>query len=238
MPMVQQVESSRIAPRPKWLDAGRGIARELSRFPPLHAVVVSAREWRDRAIDRSLGIDTRPPLNTKSNPATRFGDSVWYEATDYALLQQYMRPLRLDAADVAYDIGCGVGRTVCTFARRQIAKCIGIEVVPELAGIARTNAVTLRGPHSPIEIITTDAAEADYSDGTIFWFNNPFGAQTMAAVIAQIERSLLDRPRPIQLAYVFPFHEDVLQASGWLRCVHRERPMLNSSSEASYWTND
>jgi len=46
--------------------------------------------------------------------------------------------------DAAVDIGCGMGRVLCMFARRPISKCIGVECDAELAAVARRNAATLR----------------------------------------------------------------------------------------------
>ena len=100
------------------LDAGRDIARGLSQFTPLHTTLMSAREIRDRLIDRALHIDTAPPRSRKSVANAMFNDSVFYEATDYMLLRRYIKPLKLSSADVVYEIGCGVGRAVCAFARR------------------------------------------------------------------------------------------------------------------------
>jgi precorrin-6B methylase 2 len=89
-----------------------------------------------------------------------------------------MKPVRIADHDVVMDIGCGMGRVLCVFARRRLKKCIGIEFSGELAGIAERNARALRGRRAPIEIRIGDAAEADYTEGTIFWIYNPFGERT------------------------------------------------------------
>ena len=40
-------------------------------------------------------------------------------------------------ADTVIDIGCGMGRALCLFARRNVRKCIGIEYDPGFAERAR-----------------------------------------------------------------------------------------------------
>src|SRR4029453_3693274 len=124
------------------------------------------------------------------------------------------------------------------FARTSVRKCIGIEFAPELAAKAQANAASLRGRRAPIEVRIGDAAACDYSDGTIFWLNNPFGAATLSAVMGRIGESLQASPRRIQIAYIYPFHKQVLASLPWLRCVHREQSMFCTTSEALYWSND
>ena len=138
---------------------------------------------------------------------------------------------------VGGDIGCGMGRVVCLFARAKIKKSIGVEISAELAKIARLNAQRLRGRKAVIEIIVADAAEADYSEGTIFFLLNPFGRETLEAVLDRIKPSVEAFPRHIQILYVNPFHEEVLKGCGWLKCVGVDQPLL-FKTYASYWTNE
>ena len=44
------------------------------------------------------------------------------------------------ALDLVYDLGCGDGRILVTAALRFGARCVGVEVDPLLAGMARDNA--------------------------------------------------------------------------------------------------
>lgn len=214
---------------------GNAWVRRLRDWPLLHSLIVGARDWRTAIIDRWLRIHT---TGERTRPdGTAFDDSLHYGAIDYLLLRRLMKPLRFGSSDVVFEVGCGMGRTVCCFARRRVGKCVGIEMDPVLAEIAAVNARRMRGRRAPIDIRVGDAALADYTEGTIFWFNNPFGAATMSAVLRAIELSLAARPRSIQIAYCHPCQEHVLAACTWLRCVHRYRPLLYSTAEASYWVN-
>jgi SAM-dependent methyltransferase len=203
----------------------------------VRSAVNAARTARAGAIDKWLRIDTIQSNTGGNGSGTTFGDEVFYEATDYLLLLRYMKPLRLGPDDVVYELGCGLGRTLCMFARREVRKCVGIEFNPELATKARANAARLRGRRAAVEVRVADAAHSDYSDGTIFWLNNPFGPYTLSAVMQRIAESLQNRPRTIRIAYIYPFHRDVIDALPWLRCVHREHSIFCGTSEAFYWTN-
>ena len=190
-------------------------------------------------IERWLNIDTASSLCEETDVVTCFADPVHYDSLDYLLLHKYLKPVRLQPTDVFVDIGCGKGRMLCLFARRHLAKCVGIEVDAELARAARANAARLRGRKAPIEVWVGDAVEADYSEGTIFWLLNPFGAQTLAAVLERIERTLEAAPRRIQIIYVNPMHEGVLRSAGWLNCTGRcSSRWFTNSGEATYWCNE
>ncbi len=196
------------------------------------------RALRTAAIERYLRIDTGGPYGLDYSPLTRLQDAYSYVPVDYGALWRYMRPLHLSSSDVVFDIGSGMGRVLCMFARRPLSRCIGVERDAELAAAAKRNAVTLRGRRAPIDVRVGDAADADYTEGTIFWMFNPFGKATLQCVMERIERSLRESPRHIQIAYLRPEHEDVLDACLWLRCTGRQTaPLHKSCSAASYWSN-
>jgi precorrin-6B methylase 2 len=197
--------------------------------------VFRTRDVCTRLIERRLGINTTSPRGKRYDLATKMADPVPYEATDYFLLRKYIRPLHLKPDDVVYDIGCGMGRMLCLFARRNIKQCIGIEHDAELAQIARTNADRLRGRRAPIEVRTGDAILADYSQATVIWMFNPFGAATMRHVLDNIGASLEQRPRQIQIAYINPQQEDLFRSHRWLTKAGEAHSLLFTKYHASYW---
>ncbi|MFB3818315.1 MAG: class I SAM-dependent methyltransferase [Candidatus Methylomirabilales bacterium] len=128
--------------------------------------------------------------------------------------------LPLTREDVCFDVGCGKGRTVCHFARMRVRKVVGIEVSARLAACAAANARSLRGRVAPIEIRNTDAALADYDEGTLFFMFNPFGAKTMTSVLSRIEAAHRPAKRQVRIVYVNPILREALGGLPWLR---RER---------------
>jgi precorrin-6B methylase 2 len=162
--------------------------------------------------DRRLGIDTsgRVPAG-----ASQLGDAMAYEVIPYDSLALILRALRPQTADVLVDLGCGKGRAVCFFALEPLRKVIGVEFVPELAEVARRNVAALH-PVTAVEIIEGDAATFDPSEGTIFYLFNPFGEATLSAVLVNLRRSLMARPRAIRIVYVIPELASLLDAAEWL----------------------
>lgn len=148
-------------------------------------------------------------------------DSFWYESKSYYLNWLYLRPAKLAADDVVYDIGCGAGRLLFVAAMSGVKRCVGLELSARLSELARENAATLRIPHAPIKIRQADASVEDYSEGTVFLMCNPFGATTLATVLDQIRSSLVSKPREIRFVYIHPNdeHRDLFAQCDWLEIV-------------------
>lgn len=215
--------------------------RELSlRVTPLRRSINAVRGAADLWTDRRWNVDTigLPESMTggQIKRRGRHGDRKCYEPIRYSILFKYLKPLRPSDQDVVFDIGSGLGRALHVFSRLGVRRCIGIEIVDELARAARDNARRLRGRKCPIETRVQDAATADYDDGTIYLFFNPFGAATLRAVLGRINQTLAAKPRRIQIAYFTPCHEDVLRSCPWLTLTGRKCSTLHSV-EVSYWTN-
>ena len=169
--------------------------------------------------DTILGVSTRgsrkreyPEIGSVNN------DSFWYDSKSYYLNWLYLRPLRLGAEDVVYDIGCGAGRLLFVAALCGVKRCVGLELSKRLSELARTNAARIRLPHPPIEIRQGDASKENYSEGTVFLFCNPFGASTLKAVLDHIRAGLKTHPRRIRLMYIHPEgdHRELFSKTAWL----------------------
>lgn len=173
--------------------------------------------------DRLLNIDTRSLPHEESlkgdGQTLRHNDANGYQTVDYLNLRKIRKFLQLGSSDTVYDLGCGKGRILCVLAQAPVNKCVGIEIFPDLCDIARRNADQLRGRRSPIEIRCADVANADLSDGTVYFMFNPFGADTMRTVLDNIQRSLLDKPRPVRIIYLNPRVESLIASYAWLKKV-------------------
>jgi predicted RNA methylase len=164
---------------------------------------------------------------------------VQFEPTKYAAIRACIARLHLTPTDVVFDIGCGMGRVTCLFAREPVARCIGIESVPGLAEIARRNAKHVRGRRAEMEIREGDAGTADYARGTIYWLYNPFGEDTMRRTLSRIRLAVEAAPRPIQIVYVAPNFERPFGEGGWL-VRNGTIPVqynLVRTMPASFWVN-
>jgi tRNA G46 methylase TrmB len=108
----------------------------------------------------------------KLQEKARHNDSVIYQGANYRNIRRIVRILQPQRSDVFYDIGCGMGRCLCIFARLPLRNMVGIELDPSLVKAALSNAMRLRGKQTPIEVRCQDAAIADYSsrDDLLFVF--------------------------------------------------------------------
>jgi predicted RNA methylase len=141
-------------------------------------------------------------------------DAVKYTPTGYAVLPSLLQQLTRD--DVFIDLGCGKGRVVMFLAaRRTIRRVIGVEIVPDLAQIAKTNLKKL-SLLTRVDIIEADASKVDLSEGTVYFMFNPFGETTLRKVLDNIKKSLQARPRKIRILYHVPECAEVLDKASWL----------------------
>lgn len=196
-----------------------------------------ATQVHTRIIERVYNSNTSSLTDKPLSRHTSFGDSVHYEASTYLVIRRFLPALVPGPTDVVFDIGCGMGRVLCVFARMDVQECVGIEVSPELAEIACRNVGNLRGRRAPVRVEVSDAATADYSNGTIYWLFNPFGVATMNAVLNRIEETLVSDPRPVRIAYLNPLYEGAFAARPRLQRVGHVK-VWYSKTAVSYWANE
>lgn len=181
--------------------------------------------------ERRLGIRTRVAEHTGLDDDEHYG----YQPSAYRSIFRVLRKLELRPSDVFVELGCGKGRVVCCAATQDVARVIGVEDIPEIAAIAEDNVRHMRVPHCPVSIVAENVEAFDFRQGTVFYMFNAFGPQTLRRMLAELERSLVDRPRTIRIAYLFPVHETVLGETRWLQ---RTGTVSTLEGEASLWTSD
>lgn len=171
--------------------------------------------------------------------SSRFGDAFVNGPVSYWLLWRFVGRAALRPDDVFYDVGCGDGRVLCFVARRRVAKCVGIELSAAFAAKAARNAASLRRRRSPIEIRVGDSAAMDYEDGTVFYFGDPFGDQTMREVLRRIGFGVKRHPRRVRCIFVLRRDGrakvgEAIRDSGWLSFAG-ERAFPCSPMFAEHW---
>jgi SAM-dependent methyltransferase len=193
-------------------------------------VRAAAVAWK-RANDRWLNIDTLTvpamPVAASGSLTSALGDNFAFSSVDYWDVRRIVSRVQLAPEEVVYEIGAGLGRVVCLFGRQKIRKVVAVELNPILAERIRKNAQSLRGRRCPVEVTCADAATATLEEGTLFFFFNPFGADTLSAVLSNIKRSIDSRPRAIRLIYVNPQPEHAALFAGqpWLSDAGRMRTL-------------
>jgi hypothetical protein len=164
---------------------------------------------------------TRPwPLDEVTERACN-ADNHLYCSPDYWHLRKVLGVLRPARTEVVYDIGSGKGRFLCLAARYPVRRCIGLELREDLCEISRENLEHVRGRRAEFEIRCGDAATANVDEGTIYFLYNPFGPETLRAVLENIRLSVSENPRNVRLVYYNPVYESVLTEFGWLQSYHQ-----------------
>jgi SAM-dependent methyltransferase len=190
-------------------------------------------ELEARICDKLLRIDTGG-YDKSVFAGDRHKGCHTYHSKGYCFTWRYLNFLKLGPEDVLYDIGCGAGRVLCLASLRRIKRCVGVELSDSLCNRAISNVMHLRVSHAPIEIVRSDAVEADYSAGTVFILYNPFGRDILKVVLAKIRNSVAEQPRHVRFAYVNPFYRELFDRANWLRPL-AERCFLGSSARVCYY---
>jgi SAM-dependent methyltransferase len=140
-----------------------------------------------------------------------------YHPTPWLTLKRVLSQHELREDDVFIDFGCGKGRVVFQAAMYPFRRVIGVELVPDLADIARDNIrralPKLRCKH--VEIVTADVVNYEVPDDVTFvYFFDPFHGEIFSAVVQKLLASLRRRPRELTIIYFDPAEEQILLAAG------------------------
>lgn len=108
------------------------------------------------------------------------------------------------------DIGSGKGRALLLASEYGFRRIVGVELLPELDRIARENVRAFQKPgvHSDIELLCMDASTFDFPpEPSVIFLFNPLPERALRALLARLERSLRESPRPLFVAYANPIFE-------------------------------
>lgn len=126
--------------------------------------------------------------------------------------------------DVVYDLGAGYGKVLfygaAVFPEAQFN---GVEIVKER--VEQTEAIRKKQNLSNIKFIQADALKTDFSDGTYFYFYNPF-PDMMKEVIENLRKISLNHK--ITIVSLGPCSKD-FKATSWLKLI-KEYPEKNHLS--------
>ncbi len=114
---------------------------------------------------------------------------------------------------VAVDLGSGKGGAALTLSPLGFQEVIGVELSEDLIRIARRNAERIG--HSNVRFVHADAGTfRDYDRVTHLYMFNPFPAEVMSDVIANLRESLARFPRVVTIVYVNPAYPQAIESSG------------------------
>jgi SAM-dependent methyltransferase len=145
-----------------------------------------------------------------------------YQPTEPALFHEMMSALKIDFREFTFiDLGSGKGRVLLMAANYPFHRTMGIELLPELHRVAQENLSQYKSSSQQcfaVECILGDAREFTFpSEPTVLYLFNPLPEEGLAHVIASLDRSLREQPRPLYVLYHNPLLDHVLANWGRLR---------------------
>lgn len=162
-----------------------------------------ADRLRDSRYDREFGISSSPQQQSKNSGLTS-PELVHYQAVSYSDMRELLQSLAIGSSDVFLDYGSGMGRAVCLAATYPFRTVIGVEISPDLCGIARHNISQVSGKLRCRDVRIAEGNAADYEipgEVSIFFFFNPFRGSVLARVLNNVARSVREFPRRIQMIF-------------------------------------
>lgn len=135
----------------------------------------------------------------------------------YAALRIIDAHVPVSPDEVVYDLGCGLGRVVCHYARKPIKSAVGIELDPDLYMGAETNVARVVGRAAGhLVILPGDVRDYDLSKATLIFMFNPFGPEIMHDVLARVSGRA-----GLRIVYAGPAQEHVFQEFPALSIIDR-----------------
>ncbi|MFQ5952763.1 MAG: protein kinase, partial [Candidatus Omnitrophota bacterium] len=176
----------------------------------------------DESVDWLLGLDSEQVEEVIDVESLRkkFGDEGYtYEGTPYYMLRDLVKALELKEDDVLKDLGSGYGRVaIYTGITSNAKKAVGVEIVPERANrsVEATQVLGLEN----VEFKSRNARDEDLSDGTVFFFFNPFKKASMETVGEKLKRIATERKIRV-VSWGGGLSDDYFNAQKWLKEVKR-----------------
>jgi SAM-dependent methyltransferase len=151
-----------------------------------------------------------------------------YQPTDPAGFRKMLDALaghtHLHFSDFTFlDLGSGKGRTLLMASDYPFRRILGVELLPALHHIAQENLRAYRNESQRcfvLESLCADATTFPFpEEPLVVYLFNPFGESGLRRVVANLEQSLRDNPRPLYVLYYNPLLEHVLAENPALRKV-------------------
>ena len=146
-----------------------------------------------------------------------------YQPTEPSLFHEMLAAAPIQFDEFTFiDLGSGKGRTLMMASDYPFRRIVGVELIPQLHRIAQDNLRRYSSPNQKcfsLESICADARDYDFPPvPTVLYLFNPLPETGLATVIANLERSLHEHPRPAVVLFHNPLHEEILART---QCLQR-----------------
>lgn len=149
-----------------------------------------------------------------------------YQPTDPALFHEMLAALMRVAREIELrdytflDVGSGKGRTLLMASDYPFRRILGIELLPELHGVAVENITKYKSDSQQcfaIESIYGDVRELKFlPEPMVLYLFNPLPEAGLVELLKNLEDSLREHPRPVYILYHNPLLEHVAISRPWL----------------------
>lgn len=146
-----------------------------------------------------------------------------YQPIEPEIFRAMMQALPIDFSEFTFaDIGSGKGRALLLASEFPFRRIVGVELLPELHRIALGNLANFvaRGGMPPMESVCGDATVFEFpSEPLVVFFFHPLMGTNFRKVLANLQSSLTQHPRPLFVVYANPIFEMLLAADPRMRKV-------------------
>jgi hypothetical protein len=141
--------------------------------------------------------------------------------TDYSVMPLIFKNIEICPDDVLVDVGCGKGRIINYWLSRKLKnEIVGLELDPKIA--CRT-ARQFSGRRN-IRIIPGDAISNLPSDGTVFYFYNPFTEEKVREFEDRVAK--ISENKAVKVIYYNPKSLHVFYNGNWtIKLINFEKDM-------------
>lgn len=142
-----------------------------------------------------------------------------YQPTEPELFHEMLEALQqrghLDFRNFTFvDLGSGKGRTLLLASEYPFRRILGVELLPALHRIAEENLKKYRSESQKcltLKSVCADATAFPFpTEPTLLYLFNPFPESGLKRMLANLELSLRQNPRPVYVLYHNPLLEHVL----------------------------
>ena len=145
-----------------------------------------------------------------------------YQPTEPSLFHEMLSVLKIDFREFTFiDLGSGKGRVLMMAADYPFRRIVGVELLPELCRVAQENLNQYKSNSQKcftLQTICADARQFTFPlEPTVLYLFNPLPEEGLLQVIANLDRSLREQPRPLYVLYHNPQLDHVLANSSGLR---------------------
>lgn len=225
----------------------RGVIKTAVRI--ISHVIENIRARVDSRFDRKFDVDTSGIIEPSDLDITNQQRSVGhrYEPTPVSAIQVMLGNLTITHSEYSFiDFGSGKGRLLLLAARYPWQRIIGVEFSQRLHEVAKSNIERWTDPQrqcTRIDSILGDARafKLPHTPLVLFFFT-PFTFPVFEQVVDNIQRSLFEHPRPMQILYYGSRPDFVgvlakLDFSHKIICPVRRFSAINQYEGHLFWKN-